>query len=568
MVIAFAFIFKLETFQAKKALPRLIIIALLLNFSWLFVNILVDIGSIIYNTILPADTNLFTTAMSPFFQNAADVIKNILIWMLAIFASWAIPYANAAAQVVFAALFAAVFLPNILVWVFQTFFFFTLSSMFATFIFLFGARVFIIQICTIMAPLAFLCLILPQTKKYFDTWLKILVEWIILGIFFLFFLVLGFRIVGLLAPSSGPVPVPFLSWLSFGQYIGYYFAIFIYMGVILYFGKRMLPTGAQALIDYGKQLGGFIFAQGLKPIGGILKRGTSRMAVQQAEREKAITAERPLRGWEKAEKAVGWTVRKAHLIAGTTLELEMEKDNERLAKRYEERFGKNTAAAAEVLLSRAKMVPGQRISDETRAAYILYATRAEGREGIERLEEKEQLRGIRALASVAPKQVAEVVQHKPEFIYHPEIGETVQRAIVPKGVDDKDVEELTKQGIKAAEAIRKTAIKRVVTGWKKEDIPRILTKEIMESDKKEFKEIRKMMIKFLPWSKMETIGKEMRADYIEKLQKETEESEELGIEEVRKTNPTWIRAPERPAGQLLMRPWKGAKKETKKGKKS
>ena len=212
LVIAFAFIFELETFQAKKALPRLFIIALLINFSLLFVKMLVDAGNIVFNTILPADTNLFTTAMSPFFTTAADIIKNVLIWVGAIAASWAIPYANAGAQVVFVGLFAGVLLPNIIVWIFQTICFFALAGMFAIFIFLFGARVFMIQICAILAPLAFLCLILPQTKKYFDMWLKMLVGWIFLGIFCLFFLVLGFRILGLLAPSTGPVPIPVLSW--------------------------------------------------------------------------------------------------------------------------------------------------------------------------------------------------------------------------------------------------------------------------------------------------------------------------------------------------------------------
>lgn len=551
LVIAFAFIFKLETFQAKKALPRLIIIALLLNFSWLFVNILVDIGSIIYNTLLPPGANLFTTAMSPFFQSAADVIINILIWMGAIIISWSIPYANAAAQVVFAALFAVVFLPNILVWVFQTFFFFTLSSMFAVFIFLFGARVFVIQICTIMAPLAFLCLILPQTQKYFNMWLKILVQWILLGIFFLFFLVLGFRIVGLLAPSSGPVPVPFLSWLSFGQYIGYYFAIFIYMGVVLYLGKKMLPTGAQGLIDYGKQVGGFVLAHGLKPMGGILRRGTSRMAVQQAEREKVIIVERPLRGWEKAEKAVGWTVRKAHLVAGTTPELEREKELERRVKQYEERFAKNTDAAAEVLLSR----PSRLVADEEWAAWDLYAAQAEGRKGIERLSEEQRVKAMKALTSVAPKKVKEVVQHRPEFIVDPKIGTRVQAAIVPLGLKDPDVQELIKLGVEQAKAIKMAAFKKTLAKMKTEDV----TEKTMASE--EFKEA---VIRFKGWGFSESLGRE-KSEYMEALQHKAEEMEKgIGLEALKKINSALINAPDSPAGRNLMRKWNWAKR----GKKS
>ena len=49
--IALAYILKIETIDAKKALPKFILIALLINFSKVFVGVFVDIADIFQNTI-------------------------------------------------------------------------------------------------------------------------------------------------------------------------------------------------------------------------------------------------------------------------------------------------------------------------------------------------------------------------------------------------------------------------------------------------------------------------------------------------------------------------------------
>ena len=275
LVIAFAFILKIETFQAKKTLPKLIIVALLLNFSLLFVRMLFDIVQIVYNTILAAGGgNLFITVMKDFVGSGLSILIGILAWVFAIIAAWSIPFIHSFAQILFVGLFGIVFLPNIVIWFFQTFCFFTLSSMFGVFIFLFAARVFIIQMLAMLAPLAFLCLILPQTQKWWSEWFRHLIEWLTLGIFWLFFLVLGFKGIGLLAPQMAitgwtvTIPLPGFAWAQIGQYVFYYFCIFVYMAIILYLSKKYRPALSQALIDFGKQVGGFVWARGLKPFGG------------------------------------------------------------------------------------------------------------------------------------------------------------------------------------------------------------------------------------------------------------------------------------------------------------
>jgi len=186
IAIAFAFIFKIETFQARKALPRLILVALLLNFSLLFVEMLIDISQVLYNTVLP-DASFFDSVKKILIEPGQNIIVTVVAWIAATGIGWAIPMVNAALQVVFSTLFTVVILPNIILWTIQAIFFWLLALMFFFFVFLFAARVFILQILMILAPLAFICLILPQTSKFWKQWLEILISWLLAGIFFLFF---------------------------------------------------------------------------------------------------------------------------------------------------------------------------------------------------------------------------------------------------------------------------------------------------------------------------------------------------------------------------------------------
>ena len=280
LIIAFAYILKLETFEAKKALPRLIIVALLLNFSWLFVRMMFDLSQIVYNTFLVGNENTFLTVMNVFVGGAVSSFLVIITLLGAIIVAWAVPLAHGFAQIAFTAVFGAFFLPQIISILFQTFCLFSISSILVIFTFLFLSRVFMVSILTILAPLAFVFLILPQTKKWWDEWLKHLTEWLVLGIFFLFFLTLGFKSLGLLAPKIAggafPVPLPLISWVQITEYIFYYLAIFVYMTVLLYIGKKYVPTLSGELIAQGKALGGFILTRGMKPLGRAMWKQAGR----------------------------------------------------------------------------------------------------------------------------------------------------------------------------------------------------------------------------------------------------------------------------------------------------
>lgn len=271
LIIAFAFILKIESIQARKTLPRLLIVALLLNFSSVFVRALFDISNIIYNTILSVGGgSLFYTALGPFFNSWRDIISFLATWF-AILLAQTIPISGALAQIAFVLGFNFVFLPDIISWVFQAFVFFFLSSLFLLYAFLFVARVFVVQILTILSPIAFLALILPQTRSHWNDWFKQLTSWLLLGVFLLFFLVVGFKSmvylnIGGFSPTT-PFPLPFFSWVELFKNIFYYFAIFTYLAVILFISKKYLPELVDVLISLGQQAAGFIMTKGLKPFG-------------------------------------------------------------------------------------------------------------------------------------------------------------------------------------------------------------------------------------------------------------------------------------------------------------
>jgi hypothetical protein len=341
IIIAFAFIFKIETFQAKKSLPKLIVVALLINFSFLFVQMLVDISQVLYNTVLP-ETPIFPMIMDVLISPGESVIATVFSWMAALGVSLAIPVFNAFTQIVLSTLFTVLLLPNIIIWIVQAIFFWLLALMFFFFVFLFAARVFVLQMLMIVAPLAFVCLILPKTESFWRQWFKMLMEWLLLGIFFLFFLVLGFGALSLMRPSVDPLPLPGASLFKLGGFLVYYFVVFVYMAVILFIGKKFIPSGAKALIDFGKGIAGTVVTRGLKPIGRQLKERTMPRAQEdlaKSERIKKMAgamaqSRTPIGRW--AGRTLGSGMREASKknIAKIKNEAEKIEDAEYLRDRY------------------------------------------------------------------------------------------------------------------------------------------------------------------------------------------------------------------------------------------
>ncbi|MDP3995816.1 MAG: hypothetical protein Q8P74_01025, partial [bacterium] len=87
-----------------------------------------------------------------------------------------------------------------------------------------------------------------------------------------------------------------------------YFVVLIYMAVILAAGKKFMPAGAQALMDFAKGMAGTVVTRGLKPIGKSLKERTNP-GVKERVNEKIAGSERIQKiaeGMAQTKTPKGW----------------------------------------------------------------------------------------------------------------------------------------------------------------------------------------------------------------------------------------------------------------------
>jgi hypothetical protein len=255
-------------------LPKLIIVALLLNFSLVFIGILVDISRILYNTIFAGNENLITDFINVLGLDISNVLTQLAGWLVTLAGAWVIPVVGPFSQLAFTILLLTGYFPNILTWIFQMILSFMTSAVFFLYIFLFAARVFVIQLLAIISPFAFVCMILPQTQKWWDEWLRHLLQWTFLGIVLLFFLVIGTRAANELVPPGGlgMSAGGWLDWLSISSIFVYYFFVFIYLILVGYVSNRFMPVLAGFIISQATAWGQRAYRTGIKPFGVMIKK--------------------------------------------------------------------------------------------------------------------------------------------------------------------------------------------------------------------------------------------------------------------------------------------------------
>jgi len=374
IIVALAYILKLETFQVKKTLPKLILVALLLNFSLVFVAIPVDISSVIFRTIVRGNEGLAFDLIADLGAAGRDLLFNLIGWIVALSISFMIPGVSSFAQLALVLLVVGfVFLANIATWVFQIVSFFLVGTVFFLYVFLFAARIFLVQILAILAPLAFLCLILPQTEQYWKEWLTHLVQWCFLGAFLLFFLVIGLRAMSVIRPPD-LAPIPLFGLINLPVYVVYYFFMFIYLVVVLFVSNKFMPIFASFLISQASLALGRIQTvsqPALSATGRLLRERAAESKRLREWGKKQATAPTPeLRGWRKVVTPVvapAWALRRAmgkavgvtpveatkRDIAGAETRTEKIKEPTLALSNFESAMGVNDLAGAIGTLSQA-----------------------------------------------------------------------------------------------------------------------------------------------------------------------------------------------------------------------
>lgn len=169
LVIGLATALRLSEYQARWMLPRLLIVALLINFTPVILGAIVDATNIVMYFFLEELTGADAVARQ--FTAIGSMIASSLggFQFLNPIAHWAL---------LFKILIVVIF--NLIA-----------SIVFLLFAFLFIMRRIVIWMLVIFSPLAFLFWVFPATRRVWNLWWSQFWQWSIIGVFASFFLYLG-----------------------------------------------------------------------------------------------------------------------------------------------------------------------------------------------------------------------------------------------------------------------------------------------------------------------------------------------------------------------------------------
>ena len=327
--IGLATILRLQTYRLQQTLPRLILMALLVNFSGVFVAVVVDLANLIINVFLSPIGNFSLGNLQAL---AWDIPANYFLNSLSgLFTTLGDP-----ATILGIVLGTILYGLSILVFYFVGTF--ILLGIFLVFL----LRVIVLWILTILAPIAFAAYILPSTRRYFNQWLQALITWAIVGIPILFFMLLTqliFVNIGsnaYIGPSidiSDPGLINFdgtSEQVQFDTAIGGltifiantfpWFVGLVMLGLGLIISLQMAPASAQAVGNFGRKAA--------VVTTGFLARDLIRKRLAESNRtrdsiQKTATTKNPTWGTDqKTGEAKGgifaWAQRRAAVTTGWT----------------------------------------------------------------------------------------------------------------------------------------------------------------------------------------------------------------------------------------------------------
>ncbi len=257
VVIGLATILRFREYEAKKLLPKLIIVALLINFSLPICGIFIDASNI---------TAKYFLKSGGFFANSWGQTLDGQLKIL--FNAWKIDdYIKASIQLLGS--IGGITFYNIMAMV-----------IFLLYAFLYIFRIIALWILVILSPLAFVFYVFPFTKKFFDMWWSNFLGWCIIIVPISFFVWIADKIMaGIVLTSTTPgEPPSFFSYLIPGSFmiIGFLFSI------------RMSAMGASAAVGAAKWTGGKITGA----TGGTLKGLANTRAGQKISRGAVLAGEK------------------------------------------------------------------------------------------------------------------------------------------------------------------------------------------------------------------------------------------------------------------------------------
>ncbi len=363
LVIAIAYILKIETFGMKKALPKLFLVALLINFSLVFVKVGVDIAWIIQNSF----SNLFggdfvSLAIEPLKSRALNLLLGYIVIVSGYLVSALIPYANVGYLVFIAILFIGeYFLGTITNTVFLIILNFAVGILFYLYTFLFLARIAMLWLLAIFIPLALVTSILPVTQRFWNRWIHLFTQWLLFGIFGLFLLGLILKSFTLLVQPGSPIS-PY-GFTSIDTFVYNYLLMLVLLAIVFHLSRSYMPQFAQVIVGQAERIGkrgARAMNEVIKPVKTRVTKGVKERLARRGEWAEKTLKTKPTTRRERLKAAVtrpfaAWVVRQTK----ETEQLELDKAKKKIAKikdaatlysTYERalRFGDTTTAIAAV----------------------------------------------------------------------------------------------------------------------------------------------------------------------------------------------------------------------------
>ncbi|MDP2864572.1 MAG: hypothetical protein Q8N73_02895 [bacterium] len=169
VIIGLATALRIREYQWQKALPLLIGIALLINFTPVILGLIIDASNIIMNFFVSgiAKEGFFVPRIQIYHQSVLKLISE---------ANFRDP----------GSYYATLITP-----IFYIIFNLIAAIIYFLFAILFVLRYVALWTLVILSPIAFLCYILPATREIFSLWRNQFIQWCIIGIAAAFFLYLG-----------------------------------------------------------------------------------------------------------------------------------------------------------------------------------------------------------------------------------------------------------------------------------------------------------------------------------------------------------------------------------------
>ncbi len=319
IVVGIATTLRIQEYQAKKLLLHLILVALLINFSNVFVGIIVDASNIATKQFLKVGGGI-----------SDDIVKKIYDANVALGASkggWKTIAKNINEYIMLSLPFSVMFL--------------TVAVTFFYMAFIFIARQAVLAVLFILSPIAFFCWIFPQTKKIWSMWWENFVKWAFIGAMAGFFVYIAWVMLSNMGTKTT-------------DFVLITICVFLFVGFKI--TTKSSGLGASAVI--GLAGGALGFAMGAVAKGGMGALGATGLKGL-AQRAGAGVKDKVTAAGEKYG-LVSWGAtdsNKAKRLEEPRKRLENIQDNDQLAKIAEQRpithqQMQDKAVAAEILAKR------------------------------------------------------------------------------------------------------------------------------------------------------------------------------------------------------------------------